>query len=98
MSTQLFFFKFLFKPLIRWAARQTLVGRNRAPNEPEMGRFSKTEVDRLLDQSWREFDEVVPEASREPTFGSRINVRLAALSLAMLRSLTVAEIERKYAI
>ena len=98
MNSQLFFFKFIFKPLIRWAARQALVGRNRAPNDPEKGRFTQAEVNRLIDQSWRDFDDLVPDVSHEPTFGSRMNVRLAALSLAMLRSLIAAGIERKYAI
>ena len=98
MSTQLFFFKLTFKPLIRWAVFQALVGKNRATNEPEKGRLTRAEVNRLIDQSWRDFDELVPDVSHEPTFGSRMNVRLAALSLAMLRSLTSAGIERQYAI
>lgn len=98
MSTQLFFFKLIFKPIIRWAARQAFVGRNRAPSEPDKGRFMQAEVNRLLDQSWQSFDDLAPDGSHEPTFGSRMNVRLAALSLAMLRSLIVTGIERKYAI
>lgn len=98
MNSQLFFFKLTFKPLIRWAASQAFVGKNRAPNEPEKGRLTRVEVNRLIDQSWQDFDELVPDVSHEPTFGSRMNVRLAALSLAMLRSLTSAGIERQYAI
>jgi len=98
MNSQLFFFKFIFKSLIRWATRQALVGRNRAPNEPEIGRFTQAEVKRLIDQSWQDFDELVPDVSREPTVGSRMNVRLAALTLAMLRSLATDGIERKYAV
>lgn len=98
MSTQLLFFKFIFKPLIRWAARKALVGRNHDPNEPEEGRFTQAEVKRLIDQSWQDFDDLVSDVSHEPTLGSRMNVRLAALSLAMLGSLTSAGIERKYAI
>src|SRR6266498_959419 len=98
MSTQLFFFKFIFRPLIRWAACQALVGRNRTPSAPEKGRFTQAEVNRLIDQSWQNFDELVPDVAREPTFGSRMNVRLAALTLAMLQSLTANGIERKYAI
>ena len=98
MNSQLFFFKLTFKPLIRWAAFQAFVGKNRAPNEPEKGRLTRAEVNGLIDQSWQDFDELVPDVSHEPTFGSRMNVRLAALSLAMLRSLTSAGIERKYAI
>jgi len=98
MNSQLFFFKLTFKPLIRWTACQAFVGKNRTPNEPEKGRITRAEVNRLIDQSWQDFDELVPDVSHEPTFGSRMNVRLAALSLAMLRSLTSAGIERKYAI
>lgn len=98
MSTNLILFKLLFRRVTGWAAYQALVGRNRALHEPEKGRFTKVEVDRLLDQSWSDFDELVPDVSREPTFGSRMNVRLAALTLAMLRSLTNNGIERAYAI
>ena len=98
MNANVLLFKLFFKPVVGWAARRSLVGRNRAPYVPEKGRFSKVEVDRLLDQSWNDFDEVVPDVSDLPTFGSRMNVRLAALTLAMLRSLTANGIGRKYAI
>ena len=98
MSTNLLLFKLFFRPVVGWAARRALGGRNRAPSKPEKGRFTKEEVDRLLDQSWHEFDELAPDVSREPTFGSQMNVRLAALTLAMLRSITATGIERKYAI
>jgi ubiquinone biosynthesis protein len=98
MNSQLFFFTLTFKPLIRWAASQAFVGKNRAPHEPQKGRLTQAEVNRLIDQSWQDFDELVPDVSHEPTFGSRMNVRLAALSLAMLRNLTSTGIERKYAI
>lgn len=98
MSTNLLPFQLFFRPVVGWAARQAIVGRNRAPYESEKGRFTKVEVDRLLDQSWHNFDEVVPDVSALPTFGSRMNVRLAALTLAMLGSLTGNGIERKYAI
>lgn len=98
MNTNLLLFKLSFRPVIGWAAHQALAGRNRAPYHPEKGRFTKTDVDRLLDQSWANFGELAPDVSREPTFGSRMNMRLAALTLVMLRSLTNDGIERKYAI
>lgn len=98
MSTNLLLFKLFFRPLIGWAAHQVLIGRNRAPHDLEKGRFAKAEVDRLLEQSWREFDKLVADPSCEPTFGSRMNVRLAVLTLAMLHSLTMNGIERRYAI
>jgi hypothetical protein len=98
MSTKHFFFRLFFRPITDWAVRRALVGRNRSPREPGKGRFMEAEVNRLLDQSWRAFDELVPDVSREPTLGSRLNVRLAALTLAMFRSLTAAGIKRDYAI
>lgn len=98
MNTKPLFFKLFFKPLAGWAARRALVGRNRSSYEPEKGRFSQVEVNRLLDQSWQAFDELAPDVSHEPTFGSRLNVRLAALTLAMLHTLNEAGIERRYAI
>jgi|SRR5579859_955186 len=90
-------FKVVCKPITRWAGQRALVGRNRSRNEPEKGRFTGAEVDRLLDQSWRAFDDHMPDVSREPTFGSRLNVRLAALTLAFHETLTGAGIERSYA-
>lgn len=98
MKTKPNFFNLIFKPLTDWAARWALIGRNRSPHEPEKGRFTEAEVKRLLDQSWDRFDALVPDVSGEPTLGSRMNVRLAALTLAMLRTLTTAGLERQYAI
>ena len=98
MSTNLLAFKLLFSPVVAWAACRTLVGRNRASYKPEKGRFTQAEVALLLDQSWHDFDEIGPDVSVLPTFGSRMNVRLAALTLSMLRNLANHGIERRYAI
>lgn len=98
MSTKNFLFKLFYKPLTGWATRRALIGRNRSLHKPEKGRFTAAEVGHLLDQSWRAFDELVPDVGLEPTLGSRMNVRLAALTLATLNMLTEIGIERKYAI
>ena len=60
------FFEVVYKPLTRWAARHALVGRNRSPHEPENGRFTETEVKRLLDQSWHHFDKLAPDVAQVP--------------------------------
>ena len=96
MTTNLTVFKLICRPLASWAVHRALVGRNRSPGESEGGRFTDAEVKRLLGQSWRTFDGFVPDVSREPTPGRRLNVRLAALTLAMLRTLAAAGIERNY--
>lgn len=90
--------KLLFKPVSCGAARRALVGRNRSPQAPEKGRFTAGDVDCYVDQSWLALPALVADVQREPTFGSRMNVRLAALTLAMLHTLTGAGIERQYAI
>jgi ubiquinone biosynthesis protein len=98
MNAKLVSFKLIGKPLVRWAAHRALVGRNRSRQQPEQGRFTAGEVTQYLNTAWHDFDALVPDVSKEPTIGSRLNVRLAALTLAMLHSLTVAGVERQYAI
>lgn len=91
-------FKFIFKPATKWAARRVIVGRNRSRHEPEKGRFIRTEVNHLVEQAWQIFDSIAPDVSKQPTLGSKMNVLLAGLTLAFLRSLTADGIERGYAI
>ncbi len=91
-------FRLIFKPLSNWAAHRTLVGRNRSRHTPEQSRFTRAEVSALVTQTWRSVDDLIPIVIQEPTFGSRMNVRLAGLTLAFFRSLTTAGTEREYAI
>lgn len=98
MDMSLIIFKCAFKPLTKWATRRTFVGRNRSRVKLEKGRFTHSEVNSIHNQVWHTFDSLAPEVSKEPTLGSRLNVRLAALTLALLRSLMDAGIERDYAI
>jgi ubiquinone biosynthesis protein len=91
-------FKFIYKPMTNWAAHRALVGRNRSGHEPEKGRFTAAEVRDLVTQTWRTIDAVTPNKIQEPTFGSRMNVRLAGLTLAFFRNLTALGVEREYAI
>jgi hypothetical protein len=91
-------FKFFGKPVTKWVARRAMIGRNRSRLEPEQGRFTTAEVNRILDQSWRDFDTLLPDLSRQPTLGSRLNLRLATLTLTFYRNLTAAGIESQYAI
>ena len=98
MATNQTLFKFIGKPVIRWAAHRALVGRNRSRHEPDKGRFNAAEVNRILDQSWRDFDTLLPDLSRETTLGSKLNLRLASLTIAFYRNLTANGIESQYAI
>ncbi len=89
---------FLYRPIIRWAARRALVGRNRDRNRSAQGRFTRVEVDRSIDQAWRRFQALAPSLPPEPTVGSRMNVKLAALTISLFQVLLDAGIERAYAI
>ena len=71
-------FRIVFEPLSKWAAHRALVGRNRSRQQPEQGRFTTAEVRALLSQIWHTIYEITPSTIQEPTFGSRMNIRLAA--------------------
>lgn len=86
------------KPWVRWAARSAIVGRSRSRTEPRAGRFTREDVDRLLDAAWANFDRLSPELPRGVTRGARQNLILAGLTLAMLQALLGEGIERDYAI
>jgi L-2-amino-thiazoline-4-carboxylic acid hydrolase len=88
----------LLKPWVRWAARAAIAGRSRSGGDAGAGRFTRSDVDRLLGAAWANFDRLAPEVPHEPTLGSRQNLLLACLTLSMLQALTAEGIERDYAI
>ncbi len=90
--------KFLYRPLAARAARQALVGRNRARESPDWGRFSRADVNGLLKTAWDDYAERVGRLPPEPTVGSRMNVRLACFTTSFFNALLAAGIERAYAI
>ncbi len=90
--------KFIYRPLAVRAARQALVGRNRARQSPERGRFTRADVDGLLKTAWSEYARRVGDVPVEPTVGSRMNVRLACFTVSFFNTLLAAGVERAYAI
>lgn len=90
--------KLIYKPVMKWAARRALVGRNRCRERAEDSRFNRAEVDRLLENAWRNFDQLAPTVPREPTVGNRMNMMLACMSLSFFRALQTVGVERGYAI
>ncbi|HVA05551.1 MAG TPA: L-2-amino-thiazoline-4-carboxylic acid hydrolase [Acidimicrobiales bacterium] len=87
-----------FRPWAGWAARAAIVGRARSRTDPGRGRFTRADLRRLLGSTWTRFSRLAPDLPSEPTVGSRQNVALAALTLAMLEALLEEGIERTYAI
>jgi hypothetical protein len=90
------------KSIYRWsarrAARSALVGRLRDREHQEEGRFTREEVAELLRQTWTAYDQLAPHVPREPTIGSRMNLLLAAMTLAFLQVLIARGTSRAYAI
>jgi ubiquinone biosynthesis protein len=55
-------------------------------------------VDELLEQTWIAYDQLAPHVPHEPTIGTRMNMLLAAMTLAFLRVLVARGTGRAYAI
>jgi hypothetical protein len=55
-------------------------------------------VRHYLDEAWHHYDILVPSLPEEPTAGSRMNVKLAALTISLFQVLLKAGIERAYAV
>ncbi len=89
--------EFIMKPVLGWAARRALSGRTRSAQRPEAGRFSRSDVNRVLGRLWRIYDEISPDIPREPTLGARMNVRLAAATVAGYRALVETGVEEREA-
>lgn len=90
--------KFIYRPLAARAARQALVGRNRARQSPDRDRFTRADVDGLLKTAWSEYAQRVGRLPLEPTVGSRMNVRLACFTISFFNAVLATGVERAYAI
>jgi ubiquinone biosynthesis protein len=76
----------LGRPVLDAVIRRALVGR--AVTGLGHGRtLTRREVDEILGRLWAHFDELGHTVPWEPTFGSRMNVALAAVTIATHRAL-----------
>ncbi|HUY51877.1 MAG TPA: hypothetical protein VMV92_40285 [Streptosporangiaceae bacterium] len=85
----------LLKPWASWAAHAAITGRPRSRAGPAAGRFTRAEVNALLREAWTRLGQLTPQLPAEPTPGSRQNVLLAALTLALFQALLDDGIERR---
>ena len=90
--------KFIYRPLAARAAHHVLVGRNRARQSADRGRFTRADVDDLLKTAWVHYAERVGKLRPEPTVGSRMNVRLACFTMSFFNALLAIGTDRQYAI
>jgi hypothetical protein len=88
----------IYRRSIRRAARNALVGRLRDRERQEEGRFTRAELDDLLEQTWIAYDQLAPHVPHEPKIGNRLNMLLAAMTLAFLQVLVGRGTGRSYAI
>jgi hypothetical protein len=88
----------IVRPVVQWAARRVIVGRNRVRDRPDHGRFTRADVRQIHRAAWRMFGELASGRPREPTRGGRMNVWLAGLTLAYFRALLATGVERAYAV
>lgn len=89
---------YVMAPVVKWAAYQSMVGRNRCAQRPQGGRFTRADVDRVLAAAWRSFEALAPDLPNERTVGNRMNMILACMTLAVWRALIADGIEHEYAI
>jgi hypothetical protein len=92
----MYFLKWLF----RWAGNRAFVGRYVDRQEPNQGRFTHSDLNRILNGMIQHFETLLPKANirRFETLGGRMNVMLGVASLAMYKALLDEEIERDYAV
>ena len=86
------------KPVVRRLACRAIAGRNRSRTNPTAGRFTRLQVNHIVNHGFERFEHQMPDLPSEPTLGSRQNVLLAALTLSFLEALEADGIERGYAI
>jgi hypothetical protein len=90
--------KVFYRPWTRHVARRVLVGRVRARDAPQRGRFTRDDIDALLAVAWRRYGDRAPALAKQPTAGSAMNVRLACFTLSFFEALLAKGIGREYAI
>lgn len=92
-----FVVKLIYRPVFRWTTRRTLVGRRRALDDTAQGRFTRADARQLLAKTWQLYDGLAPAVPREEKMGPRMNVHLAALTIAFHRALVDSGVEHRYA-
>jgi ubiquinone biosynthesis protein len=80
------------RPFLDAVARRSLAGRL-VGRPKSRRRLSRAETKRIIGRLWAHFDALAPRLPWEPTFGARMNVGLAAVTVAGHRALTESGID-----
>lgn len=86
--------------LLARSFRSRLTGRRREPSRPENGRFSRADLNAIIEDASRELDGLLPEAglARYPRRGTKLNAYLSVATLAFYRAVRRAGVDKNYAI
>lgn len=68
--------------------RHIFIGRNRACDNPDKGRFTNTDFKRVTDRVWQTIQELAPHAPKFKRSGNRSLMRYGVYSLALYRVLS----------
>lgn len=90
----------VMKRLFRRSFRARITGRRRSPGRPEEGRFTRAEVDEIVEDAWQELASLLSAAhlDRYPRLGTRLNAFLSVATLAIYRALRRRGVEKTHAI
>ena len=90
----------MLQPLLRRSLRRHLGGRVIDPDDEARGRFLRADVDRVAEHFAEEAAAMLSASSVDdlPTRGSRLNVVLTVLTMALYRALAREELTRDHAI
>jgi ubiquinone biosynthesis protein len=90
--------KLIYQPAIRKAGISGLVGRNRNRTQPAKGRFTKADVQNLLEEVWLKYDQISLDAPPQTALGNQMNLYLACVTFCCFQALLELGVERHYAI
>ena len=73
--------RLVYHTLSSRSARAVLVGRRRCLRRIHQGRVTRQDADRVMEQTWRNFDALISQAPSQKTPGGRRNVRMGVFTL-----------------
>lgn len=91
--------KRIFHPIVRRAARSGFVGRQRHPQRPEKGRFTRGDVDDIVARSWQGYDKLVRDLPTDsPNLGNRLLLLLSCLTFSCFEVLLEMGVDKNRAL
>jgi hypothetical protein len=99
MKTTDILVKIIFKLIIKRGSYRFIQGRYLDRYDRKRGRFTRHQVNSLLEQSWCNYEELLPGAhvTSLKSQGARLLVSLSVITLALFRALRADGIEKEHA-